>query len=125
MSARYLIAPSITLVLLEGVVTDEEVINRQREMFEDPQYVGDYPHVIDLSEVTDLQLSSDVIRRLAQNACERGMTKAAIIATKEEKEVVFGLSRMYEAYACEAEVEIFSTRDEALVWLSRRMSATA
>jgi hypothetical protein len=63
MAASYRIADPIIVVVLEGVVTDAEVVKAQDEMFSDPDFIGNYPRLIDASGVTKLQLSQEVVRQ--------------------------------------------------------------
>lgn len=114
MPVSYTIAPSIIDVVLEGTVTDSEMVRAQQDMFNDPDFVSSYPRLIHASEVTELQLSADVVSHLARSACQRGMRKAAVIASTD---FVFALCRMYEGYAYEADCHVFRDRRAALEWL--------
>lgn len=106
-----------------GTVTGEEVFAYQREVWISPDVVG-YDELVDMSRVQQVApFSSDRARELARLAAAMDgpetSSKLAIVATDD---LLFGLSRMYEAFR-EAEprsrkqVSVFRSRAEAMAWL--------
>jgi stage II sporulation SpoAA-like protein len=119
MAALYHISPLIACIIVrfEGPVSDRDLIEEQRRMFSDPLFQGHYSRLVDATEVTDFSVSADTVRAVAKAAVERGLRKAALISN--DTDLVYGLMRMYEAYAAPpAEVAVYHSTEEALVWLA-------
>jgi len=115
MAVKYVIVDSVVVIVMEGVVTARELVDEQAALFNDPAFVGDNPRLVDASAVTAMQFSGDIVRHVAKNALERGLRRAALVASKSE--AVFGLMRMYAEYTGDATVEVFRDRASALAWL--------
>ncbi len=77
--------------------------------------------LVDLSAVTDLEISAPEVSFLVSIEHGLGLSEAlrrrAIIAPTD---FVYGMSRMYQALSHESgvEIEVFRNRDEAVTWLS-------
>jgi hypothetical protein len=109
---------SCIVIRLEGSVTDAELIAEQRRMFSDPLFRGNYPRLVDATDVTEFAVSGDTVRILAKEAVERGLRKAALVS--KDADWIYGLMRMYQAYADPpADVAVFRNMQEALVWLAK------
>jgi hypothetical protein len=115
MAVKYVIVDSVVVIVMDGVVTDRELLDQQAALFADPAFVGDNPRLVDASAVTEMRFSADIVRHVAKNARERGLRRAALVASKSE--AVFGLMRMYAEYTGDATVEVFRDRESALAWL--------
>lgn len=122
MPVSYRINDGLILIYLVGVVTDRDLLGEQQHLFDDPEFEGTMPRLVDARGVTEVQLSATIVRHVAQAARDRGLTRAAIIAG--DNDIVFAFMRMYEAYA-EAVVEVFRDRQVALEWLDRNVPWTA
>src|SRR3954452_23561768 len=108
MPASYHISPAIACIIvrLEGAVTDDDLIEGQRRMFSDSLFQGHYSRLVDATDVTEFAVSADTVRSVAKSAVERGLRKAALVSN--HKDLVYGLMRMYQAYAePAAEVEVY------------------
>ena len=116
MPASYHIEASLECisVTLEGIVTDQELIGGQRNMFDDPLFEGSYSRLVDATAVSKLFVTADCIRRLAKAAVQRGVRRVALIA---HTDFVYAMMRMYEGYAIEAECFVCRDRKAALAWL--------
>jgi hypothetical protein len=126
MPASYHISPLIACIIvrLEGRITDRDLIEEQQRMFSDPLFQGHYSRVVDGTDVTEFTVSADTVRAVAKAAVERGLRKAALISN--ETNFVYGLMRMYEAYADPlAEVVVYHSTEEALVWLAKSIETEA
>jgi len=115
MSVTYSIVDSVVVIVLQGVVTDRELLAQQAALFEDPDFYGNNPRLVDASTVIELRLSGDIVRHVATNAIQRGLRRSALVASGSQS--VFGLLRMYAEYAGDATVEVFRDRAPALAWL--------
>lgn len=115
MPVSYLILDTSILAVLEGVVTEREMLAAQHAMFADPAFNGSYTRLVDATAVTKLELSDTIVRHLAQSAYERGLRKAALVSN--DTDVVYGLMRMYAEYSGDAVVEVFRDRAAAARWL--------
>ena len=120
MPASYHISLKISCIIvrLEGIVTDSDLIEGQQRMFSDPLFDGRYARLVDATDVTKFDVSADTVLAVATAAVDRGLRKAALISNKTD--VVYGLMRMYEAYAGpRAEVAVYHNMHEALQWLGK------
>ena len=75
----------------------------------------------DYSELEMAHLTTDEVRSIANDViAENERIDSATVALLTDAPVSFGLVRMWQAYASEARVEakVFSSRDDALAWLS-------
>jgi SpoIIAA-like len=117
--ASYQIEPQLEciFVTLQGTVTDEDLIEAQRRMFSEELFQGRYARLIDATNVTRLLVTAGMVRAVSKAAVERGVRKAALVASSD---VMYGMMRMYEGYASEAECQVFRNTDEALGWLFNR-----
>jgi len=100
-----------------GLVTFLE-INEHLDVEEHSRDLGQ-PELVDARTATT-NLTADQIRRLAQRAADTAsripLGPTAIVTTND---VVFGMARMYSAFAerARARVEVFRDMDAADVWL--------
>ena len=121
------------LVVVDGhdTVTGEEVFAYQRGVWSDPLLAG-YDELVDMTRVDRVApFSSDRARELARLSAAMdppdSATKLAIVAPDD---LLFGLSRMYEAFR-EAEprsrkqVAVFRARTEAMAWLGHAQQAAS
>jgi len=105
-------------VRLAGIVTDSDLIEAQRRMFDDQLFKGDYARLIDASDVVSLDVTAETVQAVATAAVERGLRKAALITNNTD--LVYGLMRMYEGLARpQAEVAVYDNTEKAVQWLAR------
>lgn len=115
MPVKYTISESLILITFEGIVTNSEILDAQREMFNDPDFEGTYPRLVDGSGITELKLTASIVRHVAQSAIDRGMQRAALISNNSD--TVYGLMRMYEGYSHHADVRVFKDRASVDDWI--------
>ena len=123
MPVSYVLVDGIVLVVLTGAVSDKELNAGQRELFSDPDFVGDMPRLVDATEVKQMLLTAAAIRQVARASYKRGLRRAALVSNKQA--VVIGLMRMYAEYCGDAAVEVFKERPEAIAWLRNAQSPTS
>ena len=101
-------------VTLEGIVTDQELLEGQHKMFNEPLFVGSYSRLVDARTVTKLLVTANCVRRVAKEAIAQGVRRVSLVANTD---FVYAMMRMYEGYAFEAECFVTRDRDAALAWL--------
>ena len=98
-----------------GVVTVEEIRAARPELLGHPGFEASVGQLADCREVTELQLSADDIRSLADFVSSKGGGRRAIVVSTN---LVFGMSRMYELWLAEGDgVQVFRDLAEARAWL--------
>jgi hypothetical protein len=88
----------------------------------DPQVDPSFSEIVDLTEVTHLNLSADDIRLIAQKSPFSVSSRRAFVVP--DNDAVVGLVRMYEILReqlqGETGIRIFRTLDEALCWVTAK-----
>lgn len=84
----------IIFLRLSGVVTEEELFTTAKAANNDERAKeGGFDRLIDLSETSQLKISSEGVRRLAEVTREFVVGHRALVATSP---VTFGIARMWE-----------------------------
>jgi hypothetical protein len=105
-----------------GVVRDEDIRRLARAITDDPEMRPDFDRLNDFTEVTAVEVSTEVIWEMAQVYGEldssegpRGMKIAAVTT----KDVVYGLMLMYQTLRTDSPFEFKTFRDmsQARAWL--------
>jgi hypothetical protein len=111
-------------VLLKGTgnVTGDELVNINNKMYETPQLTAAIAfQLCDFTDVEGFNISSEEIQAVAkQDRKAASINPNMLVALVGEKDLIFGLSRMWEAYVGEASMEtrVFRTLEEARDWLA-------
>jgi hypothetical protein len=119
MSAEYRIDKKRRLVLStgSGVFTMADSLAHQDKLLHDPDFAPDFCQLWDLSLVTEVQLTSDDLRRLAQRPVFSPDSRRAVLVSSD---LAFGLSRMFAIFReilGETGIRVFRDRGEALDWV--------
>ena len=116
MPARYHIETSLRciFVTLEGIVTDQELLEGQHKMFNEPLFVGSYSRLVDARTVTKLLVTANCVRSVAKETMAQGVRRVSLVANTD---FVYAMLRMYEGYAFEAECFVSRDWDAAVAWL--------
>lgn len=105
-----------------GALTDDEVRTMYERLMIDPGFDRSFRQLCDLREVTQIKVTVETLRMLAQRRIfAPGAQRAFVVG----REVDYGLSRLFQAYS-EVEgavVEVFRGWDEAEAWLGLSGSA--
>jgi hypothetical protein len=126
MPAFYRIEKENRLVLstASGVVTMPEVLAHQQKLSSDPDFDPTFCQLMDVSHITKIELTTEDIRRLAQETLFSPTTRRAILVNSD---AAFGFARMFQMLresAGETGIEVFRDLSEALEWvLAKRASA--
>jgi hypothetical protein len=118
MPVSYLIIDRVILIVLQDTVSDREILEAQQALFNDPNFSGHLPRLVDATGCSTMNLSAPIIRHVAQEAYTRGLRRAALVAS--DSDTIYGLMRMYESYTGDALVEVFRDRVAACDWLKER-----
>lgn len=116
--ASYEIDPARRLVTTRvwGAATDEDIHEHGRRLRADPQFDPTYRQLADISDVTEIRVSSKTIEDLSRGQLFAPGTQRAFVASSE---AVFGLLRKYELHADSLgqTVRVFRDRTAAEEWL--------
>lgn len=119
MPAAYRIDRERSLVLSRawGTLTDDDIRRHYDRLRTDPGFHPDMRQLVDLREVTAVEVNARYIRESAQRSPFRTGVRRAYVATSG---VAFGIARMLEAYTDPGggEVEVFQDIAVAEGWLA-------
>jgi hypothetical protein len=107
--------------MIWGEVSLADVLATLKRGLTDPEVDPSFAEIVDLTEVTKMDLSRDDIRVIAKESAFSLSARRAFVVP--DSDVVFGLVRMYEVLRevqGETGIRIFRTLDEALNWVARR-----
>jgi hypothetical protein len=115
MPCAYTIDLARSLVLSRGwgAVADRELLAHVRALTADPRFARNFHQLIDLRDVTDVQITASCIREMVRlNPFGAGARRAVVVTN----DVVFGMARMYQILSDESpdELQIFRRMDNAL-----------
>jgi hypothetical protein len=99
-----------------GVLTDREIEAHYTRLVHDPGFESSFRQLCDMTEVTRIDATAEMLRRLAQQAIFSPGTQRAFVAVQDAH---YGLTRMFQVF-CELEgtrVEIFRDTADADAWL--------
>ena len=110
--ARRLLRAKIT-----GLVTDATITECSNVIRATPQFRSGYSTLIDLSNITKAEVSSQVVVGIAQSA-QSDTNRIAILT---QNITAFGMARMYEIIAdlSEQRVQVHTDEELALEWLAK------
>lgn len=109
--------------LFKGKITSKEIVEANDQLL---ALYAETPYsyqIIEFDDVEDFIVSSAEMRYVAIRDIEAftnsNIGKVAIVCSST---LVYGMARMYDAYASEspAETQIFNTLDEALIWVNEK-----
>jgi hypothetical protein len=118
MPASYRIdaAAGVVFVTLQGRVTDQDMLEGQRQLAGDPAFRPAMSQCVDARGVTDLSITAAGVRELARGSIFAPGSRRAIIA---ESAVTFGYSRMFQILRETAGdvIRVFRAAEDAHRWL--------
>lgn len=99
-----------------GTVTGAGVLAHQETLRSRPDFDPDLDHLFDMTGVTEFSVPREQIKEVASVTVFSETSRRAVVA---ERDVLFGLSRMYEGFrgAPDDALRVFRDRDAALAWL--------
>ncbi len=126
MPAFYKIDKENRLVMTtgSGILTLSDALAHQEKLQHDPDFDPAYAQLLDFSHVTKIEVTSEQMRRIAQNSVFSATSRRAILVSND---TAYGLARMFAILresSGDTGIEVFRNLDEALDWvLARRASA--
>lgn len=119
MPASYKIDKDKRLVLMNawGVLTFADAVAHKDKLLADPDFDPSFSEISDFTNVTQVAISPDELRRLAAFAVFAPQARRAFVAPADDK---FGLGRMFVAHRevlGESGSAVFRSMQEALLWL--------
>ena len=111
----------------EGVVTGQEIFDGVVERFSSEAKIRKYVYgMSDYTEVQRINMSNaEVILVAEKDKQVATINRSLVIAIAAPQDIIFGLSRMFEAYAQETgwDINVFRTRQEAQKWILEKLKA--
>ena len=118
MPASYQIDKSLGLIITkgQGVLTGQDIRTHRQRLLDDSNFDPSYNQIIDLRDVVKFAVAAAEMSGIATDSIFNEKSRRAIVA---EKDVNFGMARMYEMYgeADPSQVIVFRDMAEARRWL--------
>ena len=111
----------------EGIVTGDDIISSNREVFSSEERMKNYKYgFIDYSIASQLSVSnSEIESMVSQQMKASEFIPDAVLAFVAKKDLEFGLTRMWEIIAentgLQWETMIFRNRGKAEIWIKDRI----
>lgn len=109
-----------------GRLSDQDLVAHQAALRADPQFHDQISQLVDAREVTDVDVSTEAVKKLGASTLFAPAAKRAYVVAQN---ALYGLVRMYEqqqAVRGTNSVRVFRDRAVALAWLGvNEPSATA
>ena len=100
-----------------GVLTIEDALGHQKKLLKDPDFDPSFSQLFDVTRVTDMRLTAEDVRTLAQRTVFSPDSRRAILVSND---LQFGLSRMFGIFRetkGEKRIRVFRDLEEALEWV--------
>jgi len=113
----------LVITSASGVVTMAEALAHNQNLRKHPDFDPSFSQLIDLSDVTKIELNREDILTLAQDPILSDNSRRAILATGD---LTFGLVRMFEMFReskGKETIRVFRNRDEARAWVLGKNTA--
>jgi len=106
-----------------GVCTAFDVMEFREQVLHDDDFDPNFCQLVDVSQVTDVDLTANEIRMLAEMSPFSPESRRALVATTP---LVFGFLRMFETWRSlrgEKYIRVFHNRNDAMAWLLAKEEA--
>ena len=118
MAISYVIDADRALVTTRwwGAVTDREVLDHNQNLRTDPEFDSGYRQLVDMTGITELRISTNLINETAINQFFEPGTRRAFVASSD---AVFGMARMFalRAESVGQTIQVFRQSAPAEEWL--------
>jgi hypothetical protein len=107
----------LVISTLSGVFTLEDGFAHQERLLKDPNFVSTFSQLLDCTQVTQIAMGVDDIRRLAQRSIFSNNARRSILV---HGDLAHGFARTFMAIResfGEKGIRVFRELDEALFWL--------
>ena len=113
------------LIVGTGMMSGQELLEAKTALFADQDRTRRYRYgLIDYAGVTDLEMTSRELELVAAKDRQAAVIAPGVcVAIIANKDVVYGLARMWEAYMHNAgwETHVFRSRESAEAWIRERV----
>ncbi|HWC16941.1 MAG TPA: hypothetical protein VG498_07990 [Terriglobales bacterium] len=86
----------LVITTYSGLVTDEDVARQISEIARQAPYGGEYRAITDFTQVTQFEISTEQIRRVAESKSPLEKAQRVMVAPSDE---AYGTSRMFQTLA--------------------------
>lgn len=98
-----------------GAFTDDDLARVREALYADPSFTPDLAVLLDLTGVTDMNLSSQAVGDLARGSGFAPTARRAFVVTSD---VAYGMARMFAIFTGhEDTVQVFRDHASAMRWL--------
>ena len=108
-----------------GLMTDEDVIEANNTIYASEEKIAQLKYQLcDYTKVDKFEISNFELRRIAsQDEKAATLNPDMLVAIVSVQDLMFGLARMWEAYAGETpfETAVFREWEEAKAWIQARL----
>ena len=118
MPASYRIDTAVRVIFskAEGLLTDQDMLEHQSRLREDPAFNWSFDHIYDFSEVTAVEVADDTLDRLVERQpFLKGVKRAFVVNSDKTREMVERLLAHQETPL--EQRDIFDTVEAARRWL--------
>ena len=109
----------------EGLITGSEIIEANDIIYESPDKIKKIKYQIcDLTNASDYSTSESELRAISnQDKKASEINPKMFIAVVGEKDVIFGLARMWEAFSYDSPLEtmVFRKMEDAQQWVREKL----
>lgn len=108
----------LVIVQASGVLVDDDVHTGRQELLDDPEFDRDFGQLFDARAVDEVQLSVEVMGRMAQTSILARESRRAFVATTPYQ---YRMASLFVTLAqpYQPNVQVFRDIDEALAWLAQ------
>ncbi len=118
MAVSYRIDKSLGLIFTtpQGMFTGQDMLTHIKRLTEDPDFDPSYNQLVDLRAVIEFAMSAAELQVITGYRLFNEKSRRAIVA---DKDITFGMARMYEVFREDApeEIKLFRDMAEARRWL--------
>jgi len=107
----------IIIATLEGFIDFKTIVDVSNRIMSDPAFDPSFHCLVDGTAITDIRVTIDELRELAVLFPFKSITKEALVASRG---LAYGIARQFGAFrevVKSGEIQVFSSRDEAMTWL--------
>ena len=116
MAADFIINAEHKVVFSYGwdTLTFADIKDHRTRLLHDSKFAADFRQIANLTDVTNMKMSSDEVALLAREPVFAPNSRRALVAAPI---LQYGLSRMFEAYSEAQTIGVFHQLKEAAEWL--------
>ena len=118
MPASYRIDTAVRVIFskAEGRLTDQDLLEHQSRLREDPVFNWSFDQIYDFGEVTEVDVTDDTLRRLMERQpFLQGVKRALVVRSDETRGMVEKLVAFRQTAA--EQTKVFSSLEAARRWL--------